>query len=81
MKNGYSIDEFINHIYQEEIENSIVTYHLPENMHNYIATLVNIIKKLIVKDLRSLIGSAEPSDSMVQSIIASSMGEHPNDQE
>ena len=58
-----------------------MTYHLPDNMYNYVATLVNIIKKLIVKDLRSLIGSCEPSDTVVQSIIASSMGEHPNDQE
>ena len=81
LKNGYNVDDFINHIYQEEIENSIVTYHLPDNLYNYVATLVNIIKKLVVKDLRALIGNAEPSDSVVQSIISSSMGEHPNDQE
>ena len=45
-------------------------------MYNYIATCVNRIKKLIVKELAELIGSVEPSDSVVQSIISATLGEN-----
>lgn len=48
-------------------------------MENYVSTLVNQIKKLLVKDMRDLVGSFEPSDSVLQAIIASSMGESNND--
>ena len=81
LKNGYNVDDFINHIYQDEIKNSIVLFHLDDNMKNYVMTLVKVIRKLIVHELKSLIGSSEPSDSVVQSIISASMGEYNNDQE
>ena len=50
-------------------------------MQNFVSTLVNQIKKLIAEDLKSLIGDSEPSDAIVESIIASSFGESTYDQE
>ena len=66
-------------IYEEELFKSVVTFHLPENMQNYIATLVNRIKVLIGKDLRDLVGSAEPNDIMIQAVLASAIQETPDD--
>jgi len=65
----------------EEASTSTVLFHLDDSMFNYINTLVARIKKLIVKDLRDLIGSAEPTDTVVQAIIASSMEEYSDDPE
>lgn len=81
LRRSYNIDGFLNKVYLLEQEYSVVLFHLPENMKNYVATLVNQIKKLLVKDMRELVGSCEPSDAVVQAIIASSMGESNNDQE
>lgn len=39
-------------------------------MYNYVSIIVNRLKNLIVKDLRDLIGSNEPSDAVIQSIIS-----------
>lgn len=80
LKNGYNIEDFINQVYEEEKADSIVLFHIDDSMYNYIATCVNRIKKLIVKELAELIGSVEPSDSVVQSIISATLGEN-NDQE
>lgn len=51
-------------------------FHLDPNMKNYVAVLVNRIKKLIIKDMRYLIGDSEPSDSVIQSIMSSSLEEY-----
>ena len=51
LKNGYNIDHFLNQVYEEEKLNSVVLFHLPENMENYVATCVNRVKKLITKEL------------------------------
>jgi hypothetical protein len=40
-------------------------------MSNYINTLVNKIKKEIVKDLRYIIGSSEPPDQVIKDILIS----------
>lgn len=45
-------------------------YHLDDSMYNYVSVIVNRLKNLIVKDLRDLIGSNEPSDAVIQSIIS-----------
>lgn len=60
---------------------SVVTFHLDPNMYNYVAVLVNRIKSLIIKDMRDLIGDSEPSDSVIQSIMSSSMEEYNIDKE
>ena len=81
LRRGYNIDGFLNKVYILEQEYSVVLFHLPDNLHNYVATLVNQIKKFLVKDMRELIGSFELPDSFMQAIIASSMGESRDDQE
>lgn len=78
LRRGYNIDDFLNKVYISEFVDSVVLFHLPDNLENYVSTLVNMIKKLLVKDMHDLIGSFEPSDAVIQSIIASSMGDTNN---
>lgn len=66
---GFKVDEFLNNAYKQECQNSVILYHLDESMYNYISTVVNRIKALIVKDLRYLIGDNEPTDDVIKSII------------
>ena len=40
-RRGYNIDGFLNKVYILEQEYSVVLFHLPDNLHNYVATLVN----------------------------------------
>lgn len=81
LRRGYNLEDFINKIYNEELAYSIVTFHLDPNMENYIGVLVNRIKKLIIKDMRDLIGDSEPSDAVIQSIMSSSMEDYINDKD
>lgn len=81
LKRGYNLEDFINKVYSEEQLDSVVVFHLDPNMKNYVAVLVNRIKKLIIKDMRYLIGDSEPSDSVIQSIMSSSLEEYNIDQE
>ena len=69
LNRGFKTDDFIDRAYQSEIENSIVLYHLDDSMYNYIATIVNRLRQLIVKDLTYLIGDNEPSDAVIKSIL------------
>ena len=41
LRRGYNIDGFLNKVYILEQEYSVVLFHLPDNLHNYVATLVN----------------------------------------
>ena len=77
---GYRTDDFINRIYKEEQISSVVVYHLPDSMYNYISTLVCRIRKLIINDLRDLVGSAQPTEAVVQAVMSSSL-ENGNDTE
>lgn len=70
LQKGFKTEEFLERAYQEEVEYSVVLYHLDDSMYNYVSTIVNRLKSLIVKDLRDLIGSNEPSDAVIQSIIS-----------
>ena len=54
---GFKIDDFLNKAFEEERQDSIVLYHIDDSMYNYIHTTVNILRNLIVKDLKYLIGS------------------------
>ena len=78
---GRTYEDFINKVYIEEQKNSTVVWHLPESMSNYISTLVNRIKRLLVEDLRSIIGDNETSEALVQSILSYQEGEVANVQE
>ena len=62
-------------IYREESRDNIVVYHLDKSMENYIATLVNKIRKEVVKDLRYIIGSYEPSEQVIKDILISPLEE------
>lgn len=77
---GYRTDDFINRIYKEEQLTSVVVFHLPPSMYNYVSTLVCRIRKLIINDLRDLVGAAQPTDAVVQAVMSSSL-ETGNDSE
>ena len=70
-KRGLPIDNLVESIYKDERKNCTILYNLDESMYNYISTLVNKIYSLIRKDLVYLIGSYEPSDAIIQSILSS----------
>lgn len=61
-------------MYEQEKARSVVTFKLDASMSNYIDTLVNRMKALVVKDLKTLIGDSEPSDAVMQAVIASNFG-------
>ena len=77
---GYRTDDFINRIYKEEQLTSVVVFHLPPSMYNYVSTLVCRMRKLIIDDLRDLVGAAQPTDAVVQAVMSSSL-ETGNDSE
>lgn len=77
----YNLEDFLNKIYIEEQENSIILFHLPQLYYNYISTLVAEIKKIMIKDLRALIGYSEPTEAVMQSILQSAKGEPNFDQD
>lgn len=62
-------DDFIENVYKEEKKSSTVLYNLDKSMYNYINTIVNRIFDRIRRELRELIGSYEPSDAIIQSIL------------
>lgn len=66
-----SVESLVDSIYLEESKENVVLYHLDSSMSNYINTLVNKIKKEIVKDLRYIIGSSEPPDQVIKDILIS----------
>ena len=68
---GLSVDNLLESIYHEERKDSTILYNLDNKLYNYISTLVNKIYSIIREDLVYLIGSYEPSDAVIQSILAS----------
>ena len=81
LSRGLPTDNLIEKIYNEERQSSIILYNLPQNMYNYISTLVNKIYNLLRKDLVYILGSYEPSDAIVQSILSSPVEDPREDQE
>ena len=73
----YNIEDFINNIYVEEQQDSTILFHLPNTFNNYITTLVNESKIIILKDLRNLIDNSEPTEAIMQAIMQS-VKETPN---
>lgn len=70
------VDNLEEQIYAEESKESPVTYHLDSSMANYISTLVNRMKKEIAKDLRFIIGSYEPPESVIKDVLNSPLEEY-----
>ena len=81
LSRGLPTDNLIEKIYNEEKQSSIILYNLPQNMYNYISTLVNKIYNLLRKDLVYILGSYEPSDAIVQSILSSPVEDPREEQE
>ena len=75
------IEVMIDSLYKQESQDNVVLYHLDRSMKNYIMTLVAIIRKEIVKDLRGIIGSYEPSEQVIKDILMSPMKEYVNTDE
>ena len=70
---GLSIDNLLEEIYREERKDSIILYNLDKKLYNYISTLVNKIYAIIREDLCYLLRTNEPSDAILQGILASSV--------
>ena len=69
---NYKLSDFINQIYEEEQEDSIILFRLDPNLKNYISTLVKRIRKTILKDLRMLINDSEPTDEIIKAVLMES---------
>lgn len=74
-----AMSNLIDRIYQKEQESGVILFHLDASMSNYIAVIVNEIKALMRRELRLLIGENEPSESIIKSIITSSMNDYNGD--
>lgn len=81
IKSRFKTEEFLVRVYEEERRYSIVLVHLNRSMYNYISTLVNRISKEICNDLRGLIGDHEPTDAVIQSLLADQLEEVLNAEE
>ena len=69
------VENLVDQIYAEENKDNIVIWHLDKAYSNYIATLINKIKKEIAKDLKYIIGSFEPPDSLIKDLLISPLEE------
>ena len=74
VRKALSVENLIDQIYAQESQDNIVLYHLDPSMGNYILTLVAKIRKEIVKDLRGIIGSFEPSEQVIKDVLISPIG-------
>ena len=70
-----SVANLIDKIYQKEQESGVILYHLESDMYNYIAVVVNEIKTVIKKEIKILVGSNEPSEEIIKTIISTSIEE------
>ena len=70
------VENLIDQIYAEEMSENVVLYHLDATMNNYIATMVSLARKEIVKDLRDIVGSFEPSEQVIKDILKSPIEEY-----
>lgn len=62
---------YINKIYKEESTDGIILWHLSIEWHNYVSTLFNRIKRILCDDLKFLIGSNQPSEDVIKSVLLS----------
>lgn len=75
-KRALALDGLIDRIYKQERDDNIVLYHLDNSMKNYISTLLSFIRKEVVKDLRGIVGSFEPSEQVIKDILTSPIEEY-----
>lgn len=68
---GMNNDWVVNDLYRDARHKPALLFHLPMSMSNYVSTIVNRALALMSADLISVVGSYQPSDSIVKAIIAS----------
>ena len=73
------VDNLMESIYRDERQDSTILYNLDKSMYNYISTLVKRILSSIRKDLVYILGSYEPSDAIIQSILSSPLDDKMED--
>lgn len=61
----YSLED----LYAEEIKDSVILYHLNDNMHDYIYVLTKCMRKAMANDLSYLLHTYVPSNSNMQNLI------------
>ena len=65
------VEELVDQIYEDESHDNVVLFHLGKEFGNYISVLTVKIRKEIAKDLRSIVGSFEPSEQVIKDILLS----------
>ena len=65
------LDEFLYRVYADTAENSVILFHLPQSMQNYVATAVARIRHIMSKDLRELIGMNTVSEEICEAVLIS----------
>ena len=68
-------EDLIPDMLREEKATSAVAWHLDKGMENYVFVISNNIIKTIIKDIKELIKSYEPSEQMVKDILMSPLSE------
>lgn len=61
----YSLED----LYAEEIKDSVILYHLNDNMHDYIYVLTKCMRKAMANDLSYILHTYVPSNSNMQNLI------------
>jgi hypothetical protein len=65
------LDEFLYRVYADTAESSILLFHLPASMENYVATTVARIRHMMSRDLRDLIGMNTVSEEICEAMLIS----------
>ena len=76
---GMNNEYVINEMYQDCRYQKALLYHLPDDMSNFISTIVNRALNLLAEDLVGILGSYEPSDAIIKSVLASPLADHPEE--
>lgn len=72
---------YINNVYQKELEDSITCWRLPEEYNSYVNILAIRVRKLAAEDIKSLIHDYEPSENIIQDILMAPVAELNEDNE
>ena len=68
-------DTVINHIYNQQLDNHVILFHLDENMYDYIKVLVNRIRHMLSVELSQTLHSYVPTYVNEINIIKNDIGE------
>lgn len=65
----FSKPYLIDKMYREERQNSVILYHLPEEMHDYILVLTNRLRRIIARDLSTTLRTYVTGESVSKGMI------------